>query len=90
MIDLVKVVEVRAIGPRTLHVRFSDGSAGERDTTDILAEDGPMVTPLRDPGFFGRVFVELGTITWPNGFDLDSIALHAEMKASGALGRPAA
>jgi hypothetical protein len=40
--------------------------------------------------FFARVFLQLGTLTWPNGFDLDSIALHDEMAAAGALRRTAA
>jgi hypothetical protein len=51
---------------------------------------GPMIEPLRDPAFFARVFIELGTLTWPNGFDLDSIALHDEMKKVGLLERSAA
>jgi hypothetical protein len=51
---------------------------------------GPMVEPLRDPAFFARVFLEYGTLTWPNGFDLDAIALHQEMKAAGQLRMPAA
>jgi hypothetical protein len=28
--------------------------------------------------------------SWPNGFDLDPIALHQEMKAAGLLRAPAA
>ncbi len=49
-----------------------------------------MVEPLRDSKFFARVFVELGTLTWPNGYDLDSIALHDEMQQAGLLHRTAA
>jgi hypothetical protein len=44
-----------------------------------------MVEPLRDPAYFARVFVENGVLTWPNGFDLDPIALHDEMKHAGEL-----
>ena len=49
-----------------------------------------MVRPLKDPAFFARVFVELGALTWPNGFDLDPIALHDRMAAAGELSREAA
>jgi hypothetical protein len=49
-----------------------------------------MVEPLRDPGYFSRAFLDDGTITWPNGFDVDSIALHHEMKSQGLLRVPAA
>jgi hypothetical protein len=62
----------------------------ERDLSDIVDEGGPMVEPLRDSKFFARVFLELGTLTWPNGFDLDSIALHDEMQQAGLLHRTAA
>jgi len=31
-----------------------------------------------------------GILTWPNGFDIDSIALHMEMKRDGLLRRTAA
>ena len=35
-------------------------------------------------------FVELGALTWPNGFDLDPVALHDRMSAPDELGREAA
>ena len=80
MIDIVKVVKVEPLGGYRLRLLFSDGLQGEYDFSAIVAEGGPMVQPLREPAFFARVFIELGALTWPNGFDLDSIALHDEMK----------
>ena len=44
----------------------------------------------RDPAFFARVFLDDGILTRPNGFDLDSIALHMHMKERGLLRRTAA
>ena len=85
MFRMVKVVGVRSLGYNRLWLRFSDGTEGERDMSDILAEGGPMVEPLRDPAFFARVFLEYGVPTWPNGFDMDAINLHMELEASGAL-----
>ena len=90
MIEIVKIVKVDKLGGFRLRLHFSDGSVGERDFSDIVAEGGPMVEPLRDPAFFARVFLEYGTLAWPNGFDLDSIALHQEMKAAGQLRVPVA
>jgi hypothetical protein len=43
-----------------------------------------------DRSFFARVFVELGALAWPNGFDLDQIALHDRMLAAGELTQVAA
>ena len=90
MIDIIKVIKLEKLGDFRLRLHFSNGTEGERDFSDIVAEGGPMVDPLRDATLFDRVFIEFGTLTWPNGFDVDSIALHDEMKAAGLLRRTAA
>jgi len=90
MIEMIKVLETRALDDRRLWLRFSNGQEGVRDFADLLAEGGVMVEPLRDPAMFRRVFVELGALTWPNGFDLDPIALYREMAAAGELTHAAA
>jgi hypothetical protein len=46
-----------------------------------------MATPLESAEYFARVFIEDGALTWPNGYDCDPNALHAEMKAGGLLRR---
>ncbi len=90
MFELVDVVGVKPGGGYRLALAFSDGTEGERDFADMVAEGGEMVEPLRDLAFFDRVFLDDGILTWPNGFDLDSTALHAEMKERGLLRRSAA
>lgn len=83
--EAVDVVVVEPRGGCRLFVRFSNGSEGEQDFSKVVASGGPMVEPLRDPTYFARVFIDDGVIAWPNGFDVDSIALHDEMKKAGAL-----
>ena len=90
MIELVKVVEIRALDAHRLWLRFSTGREGIRDLADVLAEGGEMVDPLRDPALFARVFIECGVPAWPNGFDLDAIALYREMDEAGLLTAQAA
>jgi len=90
MIEVVKVLRVEKLGSFRLRLQFSDGTEGVRDFSDVVAEGGTMIEPLKDPKYFARVFLQLGALTWPNGLDLDSIALHDEMKAAGALRRTAA
>ena len=90
MIEIVHVVKVEKLGGYRLRLRFSDGTEGEHDFADVIAEGGEMVEPLRDPAFFSGVFIECGVLAWPNGFDVDSIALHMEMKKRGLLHRTAA
>jgi hypothetical protein len=87
---MIDGVSVKPTGAFKLRVAFSDGSAGEHDFSATVARDGEMVQRLRDPAFFARVFVELGALTWPNGFDLDPIALHDRMAVAGELSREAA
>ena len=42
-----------------------------------------MVEAFEAPAYFDRVFLEDGPLTWRNGFDWRSEALHADMKAAG-------
>jgi len=85
MIDLVKVLSVQPAGARRLRVRFSNGREGICDLSEMIGRNTPMLAPLADPGFFARAFVQMGTIAWPNGFDIDAIALHDEMLEAGRL-----
>ena len=87
---MIDVVSVKHLGGYKLRVAFSDGSGGVHDFSSTAAREGEMVRPLKDPVFFARVFVELGALTWPNGFDLDPIALHDRMAAAGELTQVAA
>jgi hypothetical protein len=87
---MIDVVSVKPVGGFRLRVAFSDGSTGVHDFSSTAARDGEMVRPLKDIAFFVRVFVELGALTWPNGFDLDPIGLHDRMEAAGELSRQAA
>ena len=44
-LPMVDVLRLRALEGHRLWVRFTDGSEGVRDFSDILAEGGPMVEP---------------------------------------------
>jgi hypothetical protein len=88
--QMVDVLRLKALDGHRLWLRFTDGSEGVRDLSGVVAKGGPMVEPLKDPAYFARVFVEMGAPTWPNGFDLDPIALHERMEAAGELTKVAA
>jgi hypothetical protein len=85
MIRIVHIVVVKKLGGHRLRLHFSDGTEGERHFSDIVAEGGEMLEPLRNPDFFARAFIECGVPAWPNGFDLDPTALHMEIKEHGLL-----
>jgi hypothetical protein len=84
---MIDVIGVKRLGNYRLEIEFSDGSCGVRDFADIVAREGEMVRPLRDAQYFDRVFIEDGALTWPNSYDMDSIALHEDMKEAGLLHR---
>ena len=89
-LSLIKVTKAEPLGGYRLRLTFSDDSTGERDFAELVAKTGSMVLPLRDPAYFARVFLDMGVPTWPNGFDLDAINLHRQMRERGALKKPAA
>lgn len=74
---LIRITEVEPLDGFELRLRFSDNT--ER-TVDLESELwGPIFEPLKaDPRLFREVRVdpELGTISWPNGADMDPDVLH--------------
>lgn len=82
---MVEVTALRHLGGHRFWVEFSDGLAGEWDYSAVKTRPGPMAAPLKDEAFIARAFLELGAPTWPNGWDVSPEALHADLKAAGAL-----
>jgi hypothetical protein len=85
MTDLVHIRRLKRLGPYRLKLWFTDGQSGEWDFSSMAEDTGPMVQPFKDPAYFDRVFLEVGALTWPNGYDWSPEALHADMAAAGAL-----
>lgn len=75
---LKDVVQVQPRGSHRLWLRFEGGDEGEVDLGSRLSFTG-VFAPLSDPDYFAevRVDLELGTVVWPNGADLDPVVLHA-------------
>jgi Protein of unknown function (DUF2442) len=89
-LPMVDVLRLRPLEGRRLWLRFTDGSEGVHDLSDVIAKGGEMAEPLKSKQYFDRVFVEMGAPTWPNGFDLDPINLYMQLRAAGALSSVAA
>ena len=90
MINIVKVVKLNPLDGYRLWVRFSDGTEGVRDYSDMIAEGGPMVEPLRDQSYFNKAYISFGVPSWPNGFDVDATNLQIELRDAGSLMHAAA
>ncbi len=77
---LLDIVEARIVDGYLVHLRFEDGVEGEVDLSRLIRFEG-VFAPLRDPKEFAllTVNVEIGTICWPNGADLDPDVLYAQV-----------
>jgi len=77
---VARVTSVEVLGHYRLKVDFNDGSSRELDLTGEL--HGPIFEPLADPAYFAQARVDegLGTVTWPNGADLDPLVLHGDFE----------
>lgn len=67
---MLRIRDVMAGEGYRLRLTLTNGSVIERDVADLLT--GPVFEIIRkDPLVFQQVKVESGTVTWPNGADLD-------------------
>jgi hypothetical protein len=87
---LVKVKRLEKLGGFRLRVCFTDDSEGVHDFAALMGDPAPIPEPLCDETYFGRVFLEFGAPTWPNGYDIAPEWLRREMAAAGELTQVAA
>ncbi|MGO4883276.1 MAG: DUF2442 domain-containing protein [Bryobacteraceae bacterium] len=86
---LKDIVAANSLGGHRLHLRFEDGVEGTIDLAPVLSFRG-VFEPLRDPAYFAQVRVDpaLGTVTWPNGADLDPDVLYSRITGTPVLEEP--
>jgi hypothetical protein len=78
---MVDVTDVEVLKRRVVRLTFSDGSERVVDLAPLLW--GPAFERIAaDDGVFGEVRVDpaQGTISWPNGADLDPDVLHGDFE----------
>jgi len=81
MKSLVRIRSVTPLAGFVVHLEFTDGTAKDVDLEKYLR--GPIFEPLRtDPARFREVSVEpgAGTISWPNGADIDPDVLYLDLE----------
>lgn len=86
---MVDITSVEIIKDRVVRLEFSDGSERVVDLAPFLW--GPVFQEIAtDDELFARVQVdpEAGTITWPNGADLDPDVLHGDHEPANPARSP--
>jgi hypothetical protein len=75
------VTKVLPKGELTLWVSFADGTSGYvKFLKNFLTG---VFEPLKDPGFFQKVFVFEGVVMWPGEIDIAPDAMYREIKQHG-------
>lgn len=81
-----RVVSVMALPERCLKVVFVDGTEGEVDLSQFLADpkiEGTVFEALRKADFFANVDVQMGAVHWPNDADLAPDAMYDAIRQDG-------
>lgn len=88
--QLIRIRHVEPLEGYVVQLVFSDGTRREIDLDKYL--HGPIFQPLRDdPELFRAVRVGGGTLTWPNGADIDPDVLYHQLApAWAAVAEPSA
>jgi hypothetical protein len=76
------IVEVKPEANWSLWIRFADGVSGHVQLS--VEELTGALAPLRDPEFFGRVFLDHGAVAWPGEIDLAPDAMYQAIQHAPA------
>lgn len=80
---MVNITAVEIIESRSVRLWFSDGSDRVVDLSPFLWGSAFADIAAKDDLFSEiRVDPEIGTITWPNGADLDPDVLHGDHESA--------
>ena len=73
---MIRVKAVEPLDGTIVRVTFTNDEQRTIDVAPYIARGGIFAPVRDDPAFFRQVRVELGTIAWPNGADIDPDVLY--------------
>lgn len=73
---MVRVKEVQPLDGYAVRVTFTNDEQRDIDLARYVTGGGIFAPIHDDPAFFRQMRVELGTIAWPNGADIDPDVLY--------------
>ena len=72
---LISITSATPLGDYWLQLTFSNRDSGKINLFKHVQFLGALA-PLHDPAFFKKVFIDHGTICWPDNIDLDPVVIH--------------
>ena len=73
----MKVLNAHLADNFKIEIEFSDHTHGIFDAgAYLVARSGPLLDPLREPGYLKRMFIDAGALCWPNGLEISPARLH--------------
>ena len=72
-----KIINVKALY-FILECEMENGEVFQYDMNYVKSENSPMISPLKDLDFFQKVFLELGSLSWPNGYEIHANTVASE------------
>ncbi len=67
---MLEIKDVEPLHDRVVRLTLSDGSVIERDLIDLLDGQGVFARITTDDAAFRQVYVDYGTLAWPDDVDL--------------------
>jgi hypothetical protein len=64
-----KILTVKVID-FIIECELENGDIYQYDMSFIKESKGPMLSELKDHPIFNKVFIELGSLSWPNGYEI--------------------
>ena len=65
--DINYIIDIK-IGDYVLECEMANGRTYRYDMHFLLEKSGGVIEPLKDPKAFKEVFLESGSLEWPNGY----------------------
>ena len=64
-----KIISLKVNG-FILECEMENGDVYNYDFSFVKNEKGPMIEPLKEEKFFKKVFIEMGYLSWTNGYEI--------------------
>ena len=79
------IVDIQ-VGDYFINCEMATGRVYHYDMNFLLDKSGEVIDPLKDLKFFKEVFLESGSLEWPNGYCIhaDTVAFDGKLISKGA------